>query len=103
MAAIHLQLAVMKPVLYLVFAALAVGINAAPTPGAAPDRNYIRYGALGADRVPGSGGAASQANPYNRGCTVEERCFRDTGKRSDNVEVEVMASEMSGKLLERRV
>jgi hypothetical protein len=28
---------------------------------------------------------------------VEERCFRDTGKRSDDVEVEVMASEVSGR------
>jgi hypothetical protein len=45
----------MKPTLYLLFAALAFGINAAPTPGAAPDRTYIIYGALGVDRVPGSG------------------------------------------------
>lgn len=67
----------MKPILYLICAAFAFGINAAPTPDAAPDRTYISYEALGADRVPGSGGAASQENPYNRGCTVEERCSVD--------------------------
>jgi hypothetical protein len=92
---IHLQSAIMKSVLYHVFAALAIGINAAP------ERTYISYSALAADRVPGSGGAASQANSYNRGCTVEERCFRDTGKRSDDVEAEVVASEVSGKIIER--
>ena len=91
----------MKSILYLVFAALAIGINAAPTHDAAPERTYISYAALAADRIPGSGGAASQANPYNRGCTVEERCFRDTGKRSEDVEVEVMASEVSDRVEEQ--
>jgi len=84
----------MKLTLYLVLAALAIGINAAPTPDAAPERTYISYCAPAADRVPGSGGAASQANPYNCGYTMEERCFRDTGKRSEDIKVE--ASKIRG-------
>jgi Rapid ALkalinization Factor (RALF) len=58
----------MNSFLTVAFVALAtlqlISVNAAPTP--AP-KEYISYGALGKDRVPGSGGATSQANPYNRG------------------------------------
>jgi len=71
----------MKLSLYLVFAALAFVINAAPTLDPDPDKTYFRYGALRADRIPGSGGAASQANPCNRRWTVQERCIRDTAAR----------------------
>jgi hypothetical protein len=74
----------MKSIIYLsALAAISIlSVSAAPTPEAG--RTYISYGALGADRVPGRGGAATPANPYNRGCTPEERCSRDTGKRSED-------------------
>jgi len=56
---------------------------AVPNPNAVaepqPGRTYISYAALGADRVPPSG-TGKPANGYNRGCTKEERCARDTGK-----------------------
>jgi hypothetical protein len=88
------QFAIMKSVLCLAIAVLAAlhgaGITAAPTPDAAPEaeagQTHISYTALAGDRVPSSGGAATPANPYDRGCTVEERCFRDTGKRSKVVQ-----------------
>ncbi len=48
-----------------------------------PERQYISYGALEADRVPMGNGHSTQANPYQNVCHEGERCWRDTGKRSE--------------------